>query len=131
MLRNEHDYSEVQKILSHLEVIAEIGDIVRLEQYEEKKTTTILLKVPIVWQWRMILSAAIKLKEDSQLVFISQQLSKEETVLENEALMKRRDLIDKDTNSKELRVKDCSLYIRKNNQWTKVESELPRTESET
>ena len=48
-LRNEHDYSEVQQILSHLEVNAEFGDIVRLGQYEEKKTRTILLKVPNVW----------------------------------------------------------------------------------
>ena len=45
-------------------------------------------------------------------------------MLENEALMKRRDLIDKGTNSKDSRVKDCSLYIRKNNQWAKVESDL-------
>ena len=64
----------------------------------------------------MILSSAIKLKEYSQPVFISRQLSREETALENEALMKRRDLIDKGTNPKDLRVKDCSLYIRKNNQ---------------
>ena len=99
---------------------AEIGDIVRLGPYEEKKTTTILPKVPNVWQRRMILSSAKKLKEYSQPVFISRQLSEEETVLENEALMMRRDLIDKDTKSKDLRVKDCSLYIRKNNQWTKV-----------
>ena len=45
-LRNEHDYSEVQKILSHLEVNAEIGDIVRLGQYEEKKTQRPYQKYP-------------------------------------------------------------------------------------
>ena len=78
----------------------------------------------------MILSSAIKLKEYSQPVFISRQLSREETLFENEALMKRIDLIDKGTNLKDLRVKDCSLYIRKNNQWTKVESDLPQTERE-
>ena len=118
--RNEHDYSEFQKIRSHREVNAEIGDIVRLGQYEEKKTRTILLKVPNVWQRRMILSSAIKLKEYSQSVFISQQLSKEETVLESEALMKRRDLINRGTTSKDLRFKDCSLYICKNNQGPKL-----------
>ena len=79
----------------------------------------------------MILSSALKLKEYSQPVFISRQLSKEETVSESEALMKRRDLIDKGTNSKDLSVKDCPLYIHKNNQRTEVESDLPRTERES
>ena len=36
-MRQEHDLSEVQKTLAHLDVETESGDIVRLSKYEENK----------------------------------------------------------------------------------------------
>ena len=110
-LRKEHDYSEAQKILSHLEEKAEIGDIYRLGHYEEKKTRTILLKVPNVWHRRLILSSAMKLKEYSQPDFTSRQFSKEETVLENESPMERRDLIYKGTKNSVSKTASCTNAI--------------------
>ena len=59
-MRQEHDLSEVQKILAHLDVETEIGDIVRLGKYDENTRRTILLKVPNVWKRRLILSSARK-----------------------------------------------------------------------
>ena len=81
-MRQEHDLPEVQKILSHLDVETEIGDIVRLGKYDENKRRTILLKVPNVWERQLILSSARKLKTVKHPVFLSRQLSNEEVMLE-------------------------------------------------
>ena len=61
-VRQEHDLAEVQKLLTHMEVNAIIGDVIRLGRYNENKTRTILLKVPNAYQRRMVLLSARKLK---------------------------------------------------------------------
>ena len=96
-VRQEHDLAEVQKLLTHMEVNAIIGDVIRLGRYEENKTRTILLKVPNAYQRRMVLLSARKLKTFSQPIFLSKQLTKEEADLENLALVRRRELINKGT----------------------------------
>ena len=45
-LRHEHDLAEVQKVLTHMDVNASIGDVIRLGRYDENKIRTIQLKVP-------------------------------------------------------------------------------------
>ena len=87
-MRQEHDLSEVQKTLAHLDVETESGDIVRLSKYEENKRRTKLLKVLTVWQRRLILSSARKLKTFEHPVFSSRQLSNE-VIIETKALMMR------------------------------------------
>ena len=118
-VRQEHDLVEVQKLLTHMEVNAIIGDVIRLGRYEENKTRTILLKVPNAYQSRMVLLSARKLKTFSQPIFLSKQLTKEEADLENLAVVRRRELINKGTDPKNLRVRDATLFIRQGAKWTK------------
>ena len=118
-VRQEHDLAEVQKLLTHMEVNAIIGDVIRLRRYEENKTRTILLKVPNAYQRRMVLLSARKLKIFSQPIFLSKQLTKEEADLENLVLVRRRKLINKGTDPKNLRVRDATLFIRQGAKWTK------------
>ena len=118
-VRHEHDLAEVQKLLTHMEVNAIIGDVIRLGRYEENKTRTILLKVPNAYQRRMVLLSARKLKTFSQPIFLSKQLTKEEADLKNLALVRRRELINEGTDPKNLRVRDATLFIRQRAKWTK------------
>ena len=70
-LRQEHDLAEVQKVLTHMDVNASIGDVIRLGQYDEYKIRTILLKVPNAYQRRMILPSARKQRNSPQPIFLS------------------------------------------------------------
>ena len=74
-LRQEHDLAQVQKLLAHVEVNADIGDVIRLGRHEEGKTRTILLKIPKAFQQRMILLSARKLKTFDKPVILSRQLT--------------------------------------------------------
>ena len=105
--------------ITHMEVNAIIGDVIRLGRYEENKTRTILLKVPNAYQRRMVLLSARKLKTFSQPIFLSKQLTKEEADLENLALVRRRELINKGNDPKNLRVRDATLFIGQGAKWTK------------
>ena len=67
--RQEHDFCEVQKILTHMEVECEFNDLIRLGQRGNHRDRTILLKLPNVWLKRLILSSARKLKNYRAAVF--------------------------------------------------------------
>ena len=127
-LRQEHDLAEVQKVLTHMDVNASIGDVICLGRYDENKISTILLKVPNAYQRRMILLSARKLKKSPQPIFLSRQLTKEEADQENLALVRRRQLIsDKSVDRKDIRVHDATLYIRKGGKW--IKEKLPDPEA--
>ena len=118
-VRQEHDLAEAQKLLTHMEVNAIIGDVIRFGRYEENKLRTILLKVPNAYQRRMVLLSARKLKTFTQPIFLSKQLTKDEADLENLALVRRRELINEGADPKNLRVRDATLFIRQGAKWTK------------
>ena len=122
--RQEHDYSEVQKILHHLNIDTNIEDVTRLGKYEVNKARTILVKIPNPYQRRMILLSARKLQTYGKPVFISRQLSKEEAEQENQALIKRRELLRQRMDPRDLRVRDGALYKRVDRKWIKVESTM-------
>ena len=67
----------------------------------------------------MILLSARKLKTFGEPVFLSRQLTKEEADRENQALMRRRELINDGTEPKNLRVRDGNLFIRLGTKWVK------------
>ena len=113
-VRQEHDLAEAQKLLTHMEVNAIIGDVIRFGRYEE-----ILLKVPNAYQRRMVLLSARKLKTFTRPIFLSKQLTKDEADLENLALVRRRELINEGADPKNLRVRDATLFIRQGAKWTK------------
>ena len=75
---------------------------------------TMLVKVPNAYQRRMVLLSARKLKTFSQPIFLSKEAD-----LENLALVRRRELINKGTDPKNLRVRDATLFIRQGAKWTK------------
>ena len=113
-LRQEHDLREVQKVLTHMDVNASIGDVIRLGRFDENNTRTILLKVPNAYQRQMILLSARKLKNSPQPIFFCRQLTKEEADQENFALVRRRQLIIvKSVDRKDIRIHDATLYIQK------------------
>ena len=86
MNRQNYDYTEVQQILTHINVSTEINDIIRHGKYDENKTRTILIKIPNPWQRREILLYARELKTFDAPIFPSLQLSRDEADLENKAL---------------------------------------------
>ena len=70
-----------------------------------------------LWQRRLILSSASKLKRYDKPVYLSRELSREEATQENEALQKRRELINEKIGKKDLRIRDGKLLIRQDNKW--------------
>ena len=78
-----HDFCEVQKILTHMEVECKFNDLIRLGQRGNDRARTILPKLPNVWLKRLILSSARKLKNYGAAVFISKELTNEEAAIEN------------------------------------------------
>ena len=52
----EYKYGEVQKNFNHMDVECNFNDQIRLGQGGKDRNRTLLLKLPIVWQKRLILS---------------------------------------------------------------------------
>ena len=118
--RQEHDLAEIQQVFAHIEVNCNINDLLRLGPQNDTKTRTILVKVSNSWQRRLILSAS-KLKTYDKPVYLSRELSREEATLENEALQKRRELINEEIDKKDLKIRDGKLLIRQDNKWVVYE----------
>ena len=119
--RQEHDLAEIQQVFAHIEVNCNINDLLRLGPRNDTKTRTILVKVSNPWQRRLILSSASKLKTYDKPVYLSRELSREEATQENEALQKRRELINEKIDKKDLRIRDGKLLIRQDNKWVVYE----------
>ena len=118
--RQEHDLAEIQQVFAHIEVNCNINDLLRLGPRNDTKTRTILVKVSNPRQRRLILSSASKLKTYDKPVYLSRELSREEATLENEALQKRRELINEEIDKKDLRIHDGKLLIQ-DNKWVVYE----------
>ena len=118
--RQEHDLAEIQQVFAHIELNCNINNLLRLGPRNDTKTRTILVKVSNPWQRRLILSSASKLKLYDKPVFLSRELSREEATLENEALQKRRQLINEKIDKKDLRIRDGKLLIQ-DNKWVVYE----------
>ena len=73
--RCEHDLAVIQKIVSHLDVVADIGDIVLMSSFDEQKNQTLLRKIPNIRQGKFILSSASKLKKLSRFQRKQQKIS--------------------------------------------------------
>ena len=120
--RQENDLQQVKEILEHMQIVPEIVDLFRMGQRQEGKDRTILVKVPI-WQKRLILSSACRLKTYDKPVFVSRELSVDEAKLENQALQKRRELINENIDKQNLRIRDGKFYQKIENRWTAVATE--------
>ena len=120
--RQENDILQVKEILEHMQIVPEIVDLFRMGQRQEGKDRIILVKVPI-WQKRLILSSACRLKTYDKPVFVSPELSVDEAKLENQALQKRRELINENIDKQNLRIRDGKLYQKIENRWTAVATE--------
>ena len=57
--RQVHDFCEVQKILTHMEVECKFNDLISLGQRGNDRARTILPNLPNVWLKRLILSSAL------------------------------------------------------------------------
>ena len=115
----KNDFNEVQKVLEHINVEAAIRDATRLRKYDTNKAKTVLLEIPNSYQRQMILLSACKLQSSGRPVFLSCHLFKEEAERKNMALIRRRELLQRDANPRSLRVSDgVLLYIRDGYKWT-------------
>ena len=56
-------------------------------------------------------------------MFVSRELSVDEAKLENQALQKRRELINENIDKQNLRIGDRKLYQKIENRWTAVATE--------
>ena len=119
--RQEHDLAEIQQVFAHIEVNCNINDLLRLGPRNDTKTRTILVKVSNPWQRRLILSSASKLKTYDKPVYLSRELTREEAMIENEALQKCRELINEEIDKKDLKIRDGKLLIRQENKWVVYE----------
>ena len=112
---------EVNKVFGFLNVDCEISDLRRLGSYEEAKTSgknrPIIVDLANPWQKRIIFLSLYKLKGYGKPVYISRELNPDEITIENELLKQRRDLINKGTPAKDLRVNNLKLLRRDGLKW--------------
>ena len=119
-----HDSYEIEKVLNHLgEETNCIADLKRLGKFDKdkKRPRTILLRLNNTWTARKLLAKAKQLKnfEGATKVFISKSLNKEEQKIENKLLMKRRELINDGTTTKDIHIIGLKLYV--NGHETKID----------
>ena len=56
-------------------------------------------------------------------MFVSRELSVDDAKLKNQALQKRRELINENIDKQNLRIRDGNLYQKIENRWTAVATE--------
>ena len=119
------DRKKVEKILDFLDIQCNITDIKRLGKFSNEKTTprALLVEVDNAWSRRRILASLGKLKNfklEDKSIFISPDLSPVEQKLENDALIKRRELINANVDRNSLRIRDFKLQQKINGSWNNV-----------
>ena len=85
--RQEYDMIKEKEVLDHIGVEKEISGLIRIVKTQDKNRT-IILKVPNQWKKRTILATAARLKNYHPPVFVSEQLTKGEAKMDNNALMR-------------------------------------------
>ena len=100
----EHDFSEFKKVMEYLgEPTDQIDNFSRLEEHKATNTSprTVLVQFSSIWNVRKVLAKTPKLKDYTIPLFISKSLTPTEQATENNILIKRRQLIDRDANRKD------------------------------
>ena len=88
--RNEKDRSEVKALLNLLEIDCEIAELRRVGQQQVNRNRTLVFKTANNWHRNLILLSVAKLKNYSQQLFVSRDLSATEAKLEMYNLKSRK-----------------------------------------
>ena len=78
------------KFCSHLEVKAQFVDFKKIGTFRSERIQTIIMKVSIIWEKRLILSSVAKLRSFERQVFVSRELTPSEARLELETLKRHK-----------------------------------------
>ena len=92
----ESDMAKVRTILNDLcGEETSVADLYRIGKKKENntRTRTLIVKLPNYWQYRTVLASTHKLKDSSDNVFISRELTKIELEQEKSLLKRRYELI--------------------------------------
>ena len=127
-MRYDHDFEEVCAMISHLEVDCNIKDLKRIGKYTEGKNRTLIVNVDSKHAKRLILLSLRKLKTYTKSIYVSKELNPNEQILENNLLLKRRELIIAGTDPKKLRVRNLTLQKEENKKWINIDLETPNNE---
>ena len=117
--RAEHDKAEIENILKILNADSNIEDCRRIETYNENKDRTIIVKLSNDWNRKLFLLSLGKLQKYDKKVYLSRELSKEEQLLENDLITKRRAYIESGIPRNNDKVQNLKLlhYNDQSNTW--------------
>ena len=109
--RQLHDKSEIEKVISSLDVTGKVVDCHRLGTYNSSKTRTILVSFDSPWDARKCLSQAIQSKlYQSNGILVLRGLSASELQTERALLKKRYELIESGVARSELKIRNNKLF---------------------
>ena len=117
------DRTEINSLVHYLGVESKITKLSRVGQYKNKGPRTILFDLETQVAKDQAVKSAYKLKTyriQSEPIFLSAELNKDDAMKENEALKLRRQLIDKGIDPKILRVRNLTLQKLRNGVWSTI-----------
>ena len=106
----ESDKTEIECILAHLNINAQVTDARRIGKLNKERTRPLMFDVASTWDKRLILASAAKLKTFNKQIFLSREPNAEELLSERQALKKRYDMIQAGKDSKTLRIRNFKLF---------------------
>ena len=117
--RAEHDQAEIENILKFLNVDSNIKDCRRIGTYNENKDRTIIVKLSNDWNRKLLFLSLGKMRNYDKKVYLSRELSKEEQLLENDLLEKRREYIGSGLPRNKVKFQSLKLlhYDDQSNTW--------------
>ena len=116
--RAESDRSEVNAIMSFLNINTQINDCRRLGTYKVNKCRPILIKLANSWDKRILLMSLSKLRNYNKKVYISKELTPQEVQIENKLLKRRLELLQTgNINRNEIKIQNLKRFRKVNNDW--------------
>ena len=118
----EHDKAEIENILKFLNVGSNIEECRRIGTFNKNKDKTIIVKLSNDWNRKLLLLSFGKLRNYDKKVYLSRELSKEEELLENDLLKRRREYIESGIPRNKVKVQNLKLlhYDDQSNAWDEV-----------
>ena len=117
--RAEHEKAEIENLPKFINVDSNIKDCRRIGTYNEIKDRTIIVKLSNDCNRKLLLLSLGKLRKYDKKVYLSRELSKEEQLLENDLLKKRREYIESGIPRNKVKVGNLKLlhYDDQSNTW--------------
>ena len=120
--RLERDKSAVDALLKHINVTCQVTDVRRLGKSNDtpNKPRPLVFSVQNPWDKRLIFASLGKLKSYGTKLFVSNELTFEESKMEQVALKRRKELIEAGTDKKLLRIRNLHLEQKIDDTWHQI-----------